>query len=181
MDRPLGSARRYAAALLGLAKDAPTAASQADELDRLAAVIVTPGARQILDDPRTPAAGRVAALEKAAGGAVSPHIHTLVGMLARRRTLASIPAIAEATRDALNARNGVTIARVVTALEASPAERTRFETEATTMAGQAVQMSFEVDASLVGGATLRVGDRLVDGSVKGRLSRMRERILSVAG
>jgi len=105
----------------------------------------------------------------------------LVGMLARRRTLASIPAIAEATRDALNARNGVTIARVVTALEASPAERTRFETEATAMAGRAVQMSYEVDASLVGGATLRVGDRLVDGSVKGRLSRMRERILSVAG
>ena len=48
-------------------------------------------------------------------------------------------------------------------------------------AGRAVQMSYEVDASLVGGATLRVGDRLVDGSVKGRLSRMRERILSVAG
>ena len=181
MDRPLGSARRYAAALLGLAKDASTAASQADELDRLAAVIAASGARQILDDPRTPAAGRVAALEKAAGGTVSPHIHTLVGMLARRRTLASIPAIAEATRDALNARNGITIARVVTALEASPAERTRFETQATTMAGRAVQMSYEVDASLVGGATLRVGDRLVDGSVKGRLSRMRERILSVAG
>lgn len=123
----------------------------------------------------------MAALEKAAGGTVSPHIHTLVGMLARRRTLASIPAIAEATRDALNARNGVTIARVVTALEASPAERTRFETQATAMAGHAVQMSYEVDASIVGGATLRVGDRLVDGSVKGRLSRMRERILSVAG
>jgi F-type H+-transporting ATPase subunit delta len=49
------------------------------------------------------------------------------------------------------------------------------------MAGHAVQMSYEVDASIVGGATLRVGDRLVDGSVKGRLSRMRERILSVAG
>ena len=181
MDRPLGSARRYAVALLGLAKDPSTAASQADELDRLAAVIATPGARQILDDPRTPATGRVAALEKAAGGTVSPHIHTLIGMLARRRTLASIPAIAEATRDALNARNGITIARVVTALEASPAERTRFETEAATMAGHAVQMSYEVDASLVGGATLRVGDRLVDGSVKGRLARMRERILSVAG
>lgn len=181
MDRPLGSARRYAAALLGLAKDASAASALADELDRLAAVAATPGARQILDDPRTSAAGRVAALEKAAGGTVSPHMHTLIGMLARRRTLASIPAIAEATRDALNARNGITVARVVTALEASPAERTRFEAQATAMAGRSVQVSYEVDASLVGGATLRVGDRLVDGSVKGRLSRMRERILSVAG
>jgi F-type H+-transporting ATPase subunit delta len=181
VDRPLGSARRYAAALLGLASDASTAAAQADELDRLAAVIAAPGAGQILDDPRTPAADRVAALEKAAGGSVSPHIHTLVGMLARRRRLASIPAIAEATRDALNARNGITVARVVTALEASPSERARFEAQAATMAGRSVQMSYDVDASLVGGATLRVGDQLVDGSVKGRLSRMRERILSVAG
>lgn len=181
MDRPLGSARRYAAALLGLAKDAPTAASHADELDRLAAVVDAPGARQILDDPRTPAAGRVAALEQASGGTVSPHLHALVGMLARRRTLASIPAIAEATRDALNARNGITAARVVTALEATPAERTRFEAQAVTLAGRSVQVTYEVDASLVGGATLRVGDRLIDGSVKGRLARMRERILSVAG
>jgi F-type H+-transporting ATPase subunit delta len=181
VDRPLGSARRYAAALLGLAKDPSTAASLADELDRLAAVIASPGARQILDDPRTPAEGRAAAIATAAGGTLSAHIRTLIGMLARRRMLASIPAIAEATRDALNARNGITIARVVTAVEASPAERTRFESQAAVMAGRAVQMSYEVDASLVGGATLRVGDRLVDGSVKGRLSRMRERILSVAG
>lgn len=181
MDRPLGSARRYAAALLGLAKDSAAASSQADELDRLAAVVAAPGARQILDDPRTPAAERVAALEKAAGGASSPHIHTLIGMLARRRTLASIPAIAEATREALSARNGVTQARVVTAFEASPAERARFETQAAAFAGRSVQVSYDVDASLVGGATLRVGDRLVDGSVKGRLARMRERILSVAG
>lgn len=181
MDRPLGSARRYAAALLGLAKDAASAASQADELDRLAQVIAAPGVRQVLDDPRTPVAGRVAALEKAAGGSVSDHLHALISMLARRRALASIPAIAEATRDALNARNGITVARVVTALEASPAERTRFEAQAAAMAGRSVQVLFEVDPQLVGGATLRVGDRLVDGSVKGRLSRMRERILSVAG
>ena len=42
-------------------------------------------------------------------------------------------------------------------------------------------MSYDIDTSLVGGVTLRVGDRMIDGSVKGRLARMRERILSAAG
>ena len=55
------------------------------------------------------------------------------------------------------------------------------DAKATKIAGGQVRMSYDIDTSLVGGVTLRVGDRLIDGSVKGRLARMRERILSAAG
>jgi F-type H+-transporting ATPase subunit delta len=71
--------------------------------------------------------------------------------------------------------------RVSAASELGATERAGLEAQATQIAGGQVRMSYDIDASLVGGVTLRVGDRMIDGSVKGRLARMRERILSAAG
>ena len=179
MDRPLGSARRYAAALLSLAGDGAAAEALMAELDRVAEVVSTPGARTILDDPRTPAAARVGALEAATGATVSPAVHTLMGALASRRALGRLPAIAEATHEALDARNGIANARVSTPSEIGADERSKIEAQAEAIAGGRV--NYDIDPSLVGGVTLRVGDLLIDGSVKGKLARMRERILSAAG
>jgi F-type H+-transporting ATPase subunit delta len=181
MDRPLGSARRYASALLGIAGDAESAAALSAELDRAAAVVASPGARALLDDPRAAASQRVAALEKAAGGTTSAALHALYSLLANRRRLSAITPIAEAVHEALDHRNGVTVVRAASALPLATNEQNRVEGEARQLAGGAVRMEYSVDGDLIGGITLRVGDRLIDGSVKGRLARMRERILSVAG
>jgi F-type H+-transporting ATPase subunit delta len=181
MDRPLGSARRYASALLSLAGDGAAAEALVAELDRVAEVVSTPGARTLLDDPRTPAAARVSALEAATGAQVSPAVHTLMGTLASRRHLGRLPAIAEATHEALDARNGISTARVSTPSEIGAEERSKIEAQAKAIAGGAVRVTYDIDPSLVGGVTLRVGDLLIDGSVKGKLARMRERILTAAG
>lgn len=181
MDRPLGSARRYAAALLSLAGEGVSAETLLAELDRVAGVVATPGARTLLDDPRTPAAARVSALEAAAGAPVSLAIHTLMGALAAKRHLSRLPAIAEAMHQALDARNGITHARVSSPMEIGAQERGKLEAEAAVVAGGTVRVSYDIDPSLIGGVTLRVGDLLIDGSVKGKLARMRERILSAAG
>lgn len=181
MDRPLGSARRYASALLSLAGEGGAADALVAELDRVATVVNTPGARTLLDDPRTPAAARASALEAAVGGPVSPAVHTLMGLLASRRRLSTLPAIAEATHEALDARNGIATARVSTPSEIGADERSTIEAQAKAIAGGSVRVSYDIDPSLVGGVTLRVGDLLIDGSVKGKLARMRERILSAAG
>jgi len=181
MDRPLGSARRYAAALLSLAGEGAAAETVAADLDRVAEVVATPGARLILDDPRSPVAARVSAVEAAAGAPVNPAVHTLMTMLAGRRHLAALPAIAEAMHEARDVRNGISTARVSTPSEIGAEERSKIETQAKAIAGGAVRVTYDIDPSLVGGVTLRVGDLLIDGSVKGRLARMRERILSAAG
>jgi F-type H+-transporting ATPase subunit delta len=181
VDRPLGSARRYASALLAIAGDGAAAEALLAELDRVAGVVGTPGARTLLDDPRTPAAARVSALEAAAGAPVSAAVRTLMGTLASRRHLGRLPAIAEATRQALNEQNGISTAWVSTPTEIGADERSKIEAQAKAIAGGGVHVSYDIDPSLVGGVTLRVGDLLIDGSVRGKLARMRERILTAAG
>ena len=108
MDRPLGTARRYAEAILDLAADAAGAEVQVAELERAAEVVRAPGARLILDDPRAATADRVAALARAAGGEFGTHTRSLLTMLAARRRLADVPAIAEAAREEIDERAGVT-------------------------------------------------------------------------
>ncbi len=181
MDRPLGSARRYAAALLSLAGEEAAAETIAADLDRGAEVVATSGARLILDDPRSPVAARVSALAAAAGAPVNSAVHTLMTMLAGRRHLGALPAIAEAMHEALDVRDGISTARVSTPMEIGAEERSMIEAQAKAIAGGAVRVTYDIDPSLVGGVTLRVGDLLIDGSVKGKLARMRERILSAAG
>ena len=83
--------------------------------------------------------------------------------------------------EALDRRNGVVVARATSALPLAAGEQERVEETARRIAGGGVRMEYVVDGDLIGGMSLRVGDRLVDGSVKGRLARMRGRILSVAG
>jgi F-type H+-transporting ATPase subunit delta len=102
-------------------------------------------------------------------------------MLAGRRHLAVLPAIAEAMHEALDVRGGISNARVSTPMEIGAEERSMIEAQAKAIAGGAVRVTYDIDPSLVGGVTLRVGDLLIDGSVKGKLARMRERILTAAG
>jgi F-type H+-transporting ATPase subunit delta len=104
-----------------------------------------------------------------------------MGALASRRHLGRLPAIAEATHEALDARNGISTARVSTPSEIGADERGKIEAQAKAIASGAVRVTYDIDSSLVGGVTLRVGDLLIDGSVKGKLARMRERILTAAG
>jgi len=64
-------------------------------------------------------------------------------------------------------------------------ELTEEETEALRrkvgeMAGQTVHLTVEVDESLIGGLTVRIGDTLYDASVRGRLERLRERLAAGA-
>ena len=141
MDRPLGTARRYAEAILDLAADAAGAEAQVAELERAAEVVRAPGARLILDDPRAATADRVAALERAAGGAFGTHTRSLLTMLAARRRLADIPAIAEAAREEIDDRAGATQVRVSAATELGAAERAGLDRKSTRLNSSHIPLS----------------------------------------
>jgi len=73
-------------------------------------------------------------------------------------------------------RAGAMTAHVITALPLSPDEQ---ETVANTLAehlGERPELEFEVDPSILGGLVIRIGDRLIDGSVAGKLAALQEQL-----
>ncbi|HUT20396.1 MAG TPA: F0F1 ATP synthase subunit delta, partial [Anaerolineae bacterium] len=69
-------------------------------------------------------------------------------------------------------------AQLVSARELPAERRAKIEAQVGKLAGQPVEIAYRIDPSLVAGATLRLGDVMIDGSLAGQLERLRERYMS---
>ena len=78
----------------------------------------------------------------------------------------------------LDARMGFAEAEITSARELGETERAALESQVQVMVGKKVRARYSRDASLLGGAVVRIGSTIYDGSVEGQLERIREAISS---
>ena len=78
----------------------------------------------------------------------------------------------------MNRRLSISDAEVVTARPLEDQERAKLEGQVSALAGNRVNATFREDKSLIGGAIVRIGSTIYDGSVRGRLERLKERLVS---
>jgi F-type H+-transporting ATPase subunit delta len=78
----------------------------------------------------------------------------------------------------MNRRLSISDAEVVTARPLAEQERAKIEGQVAALAGNRVNATFREDKSLIGGAIVRIGTTIYDGSVRGRLERLKERLVS---
>lgn len=108
---------------------------------------------------------------------VRPEVRRFVQLLVREDDLDQLPAIIHEL-ESLYAEGGKALTAVVTsAVEMTPEERDTLETKLRQRFGQDLLFEYEVDASLLGGVRVQVGDLVIDGSVAGRLGAMRKHIV----
>jgi F-type H+-transporting ATPase subunit delta len=79
-----------------------------------------------------------------------------------------------------NARQGIVTATATSAVPLEPAEVRELTARLEQLTGGSIELSQRVDPALLGGVQVRLGDRLIDGSVRGRLERLRHRLASGA-
>ncbi len=165
------AARRYADAMLGLAGDDAERAVLRTSLERVADIT---SARQLrlLRDPGVTLARRRAAA-RAVTEAEPQTVRSLLGLLVERDRVALLPAISAAYAELLDEREGIAKARITTAVEIDGPQRQAVVERLAAATGKKIQATFDVDASLLGGLKVRVGDRLTDISVRAQLERMR--------
>jgi len=78
----------------------------------------------------------------------------------------------------LNRRLGFIEAQIVSARDLGQAERTALEAQVERLTGHKVRALYSQDGAILGGAIIKVGSTIYDGSVKGQLERIREAISS---
>lgn len=105
---------------------------------------------------------------------------TFVELLVSKRREGVFPAIVSSYRDLRDVQLGIKAVSVRTAYELSGQDRASLETALQSLTGKQVRLETRVDASIMGGMIVRVGDTVYDGSISNQLATLRERLQSGA-
>lgn len=109
---------------------------------------------------------------------IEHHARNLMAVLIDHRRVLFLGRIIEQLKKELDARMGFAEAHVTSARELGDAEKRTLEAQIEKVTGKKVRAQFGLDASLLGGASVRVGSTIYDGSVRGQLEKIREAISS---
>ena len=173
-------ARRYARALFGIGIDAGNFEALGREIDDLAGLLgASAELRNALENPVFKPTEKRAVLEQILPR-VTPtvEVRRFVLLLLDRRRLVILPAIARAYRDLADAHAGRVRAKVTSAEPLSPAALVGIRRALGQRTGKQVLVETEVDPGLIGGVIARVGDLVLDGSVRTQLAELREKLVN---
>jgi len=173
-----GIAKRYAEAVFDSARDHGTFDRWLEELDAIARMQEEPVLGKLLVSP---AVGMPAKEEMAKSylGDVSPEALNLVRLLLHKGRLPLARQISNHYERLLNAHRGIATAHVTSAVELTAQELKTVAERLSAFTGLQMVVEATVDPAIIGGVVARIGDQLIDGSVRGRLELLKRRLASV--
>ena len=174
------AARRYAEAAFQLATRDKALDAYGDGLDLAARMAGQGDVLNVLRNPARPLRQRTDLVDTLLSGRVPEPVLKLVGLLVERGKIDRVASVAAEYRRLLNKERGVVEAVATTAAPLSQAETAALQRKVEQLTGRTVDLRVDVDEALIGGLTVRVGDTLYDASVRGRLERLRERLVAGA-
>jgi len=175
MAEALTLARPYAKAVFELARERRELERWSKLLALLTALVGNREAQVMLNDPRVPTGARAEVLLELcakAGHQPGPHERNFVRLLADYRRLAVLPEIAVEYESLREQAEGQMEVEMRAAAPVDKAEQERIRAALERKFQRRVQLNCVTDKSLIGGAVLRAGDLVIDGSVRDKLSRL---------
>jgi F-type H+-transporting ATPase subunit delta len=165
-------ARPYAKAAFMWARDAKTLPAWSTALAASSGLAADARIADLITNPKLSVDQIVSLFAGLGGAAIDAHWQNFVRLLTVNKRLEVLPAIAE-QYEMLRAQfeNELDV-EVTSAVTLSAEQQAKLASSLKTRFKRDVRMSTSVDASLLGGAVIRAGDLVIDGSVKGRLERM---------
>jgi F-type H+-transporting ATPase subunit delta len=131
--------------------------------------------RTLFVNPAIPAAQKIGILDtlKSKLG-LEKELRNLLAVLISNNRIGHVVEVAAAYRRILQQQSGIRPAEIVTARPLSADERSALVAELAKLAGAEIDPSFKLDTSILGGTVVRIGSTVYDGSVRGRLDRLKE-------
>ena len=164
-------ARPYAEAVFALADKGGALARWSRTLATMAAVAANAEVRRAIGNPNL-GADQIYGLFAAASGDLVTEEQNFLRVLIENDRLAGLPEIAAIYEELKNEREGVVEAMITTAFPLDKRDLAALVQELESRFKRKVQPQVEVDAGLIGGVRMQVGDEVIDGSVRGRLAAM---------
>jgi F-type H+-transporting ATPase subunit delta len=165
-------ARPYAKAAFEYARDANAFAAWSQGLTAAAQIVADPRVAALTKSPQWSAADLVSLITDVAGATLDAGMQNFVRILAENHRLLLLPEIAAHYEVLRSAVENTVDVEVISAVPLNPAQADKLEQALSARLKRKVRMQNSVDASLLGGAVVRAGDLVIDGSLTGRLQRL---------
>lgn len=180
-DTTLAVAKVYALAMLGLAEARGEADLLSEDFIQLASyAAANEDFRRFLTDPLADPDQRAASLDKIFRGKASDLLVDSLQVLNRKGRIGLVPAVAEVLAEALDDLRGRVAVQVRSAVPLTADLRQRLAAAVKRSTGSEARLEESVDASLLGGMVVQIGDSKMDASVVNRLKGMRAAMLARA-
>jgi F-type H+-transporting ATPase subunit delta len=135
--------------------------------------------RELFINPAVPALQKVAILDKLnAKMGLQRELRNLLAVLINNDRIGEVHEVASAWRAEMQERLGIRQAEIVTARELGNQERAELVAGVGKLAGSRIEPTFKLDESIIGGTVVRIGSTVYDGSVRGRLERLKEALIA---
>jgi F-type H+-transporting ATPase subunit delta len=135
--------------------------------------------REVWEAPSIPAEQKRGLLDAIAEReGVSRPVRNFIAVLIDHKRIQFLEPIAKQLERELNQRLGFTEAEIISVRELRDSERQELESQVSKLTGKKVRARYSKDGSILGGAIIKVGSTIYDGSVKGQLERIREQLAS---
>jgi F-type H+-transporting ATPase subunit delta len=171
-------AQRYAAALADVALEHNESQPVREGLSSfLRAWQESADLRNVLLSPGVPYEAKHALVDKlGAAMQLAPTVLNFIHVVLQHRRLEALPEIRNEFEEELRRRLGVALAEVVSAGEMTVQERSELQGALEKLTGKRIEANYRVDAGLIGGAVVRIGSTIYDGSVRERLNRLQTQL-----
>jgi len=135
--------------------------------------------REVFLDPSFPTEQKIAILDKLNGRlGMATQVRNFIAVLIQNDRTSFLNEVLTEYRKEVNQRLGISEVHVTSARPLEADERQGIEQKVAALTGTQVQATYHEDKSLLGGVVVRVGSTVYDGSVKGRLDRLKEQLAS---
>lgn len=169
-------ARVYAEALFAAAEEANAAGPVGRDLgDFVAALASSSSLRGVLADPQIDTSAKTRVVAELTRRS-QPLVANVLQLLLERGRFGIVEGLRDEYEGLTAAKADVVSVEVTSAVELSPTVRGRIATRLQEATGRRVELAGRVDPDILGGLVLRVGDVIVDGSVRSRIRQLRRRL-----
>ena len=175
-------ARRYSQAIFRMALQEKDLNRWQTDLRKVAALLKDNAVASLMADPKITGEEKSKMLSQRLGD-VNPLAVKLALLLAAKGKLAVIDDIAEeyqALVDSYRGIEGTAIAEITTAIPLDNDYQLKIAQRITEIVGKPVMLRPKVDPAIIGGIIIRVGDKLIDGSIRSKLAALRKDLGGVA-
>jgi F-type H+-transporting ATPase subunit delta len=168
-------ARAFADVVMDLRLDAAQIMEQVHSL--VSVVAGSPDLRRVWDSPAIPGEQKRKLLDSIVSrGGLEKHVRNFIAVLIDHHRIAALPEIARQFEHELNSRMGYAEAEITSARQLSDSEKRALEAQIATLTGKKVRAHYEQDGHVLGGAVVKIGSTIYDGSVRGQLQKLKEQL-----